>query len=159
MTSRVLDLDGDASWHKSFILVWARQGPTSNRGGMRLILLAPNACSRVYKHSGRGKDPKSQEMTEASANTEWRRRLVKYSPAWEAIDCPIYMLKGCFLEDGSRLHTVRKVSFVPCRRYGLVLCCWLVHACFPLRAEAKGSVMYSTPLAKGCPYRSGWHSA
>jgi hypothetical protein len=47
-------------------------------------------------------------MIEASANTEWRRKLVMYSPLpSEAVDYPIYRLKGSFLEDERWLHTVK----------------------------------------------------
>jgi hypothetical protein len=46
-----------------------------------------------------------------------------------------------------------------CRQYGLVLCCWLVLACRLLRAVAEGLVTYPSPLAWGCSYRNGWHSA
>jgi hypothetical protein len=41
MMLRALAQMGDTKWHKSFILVRARESPTSNRGRMRLILLAP----------------------------------------------------------------------------------------------------------------------
>jgi hypothetical protein len=39
----------------------------------------------VYKHNGRGKDPKSQEMIEPSTNIGWRRRFVKYLHALEKL--------------------------------------------------------------------------
>jgi hypothetical protein len=42
-------------------------------------------------------------MIEASANTEWRRKLVKCSPVSpEAVGYPIYRPRGSCLEDGSR---------------------------------------------------------
>jgi hypothetical protein len=47
-------------------------------------------------------------MIEASADTVWRRKLVKCSPVpFEAVGYPIYRPRGC-LEDGSWLRTVRR---------------------------------------------------
>jgi hypothetical protein len=39
------------------------------------------ACSREYKLSGRGKDPKSLGLIEASANIVMEEKTVKCSPA------------------------------------------------------------------------------
>jgi hypothetical protein len=70
MMLRALAQMCDAMWHKLFILVWARQSPTSNRGGCVLYYSYLSACSREYKLVGRGKDPKSLRLIEASANIE-----------------------------------------------------------------------------------------
>jgi hypothetical protein len=51
-----------------FILVRARENPTSSRGGRDLYYLHLSACSMEYKLSGREKDPKSLGLIEASAN-------------------------------------------------------------------------------------------
>jgi hypothetical protein len=46
------------------------QGPNFSRGGWGLYYSHRGACSRDYKHNGRGEVPKSLELIEASANTE-----------------------------------------------------------------------------------------
>jgi hypothetical protein len=57
-----------ASWHKQFILVRAMQSPTYSRGGWGLYYSHWGACSRDYKHGGKGEVPKSLELIEASVN-------------------------------------------------------------------------------------------
>jgi hypothetical protein len=47
---------------------------------------------------------------------------------------------------------------VPCWWHGLILCCWLELAGFPLRAEAVGSASCPSPPG-GYPYRSGCNRA
>ena len=77
-----------------FILVRAREGPTSSRGGRYLYFIHLSAYSREYKLVGRGKDPKSLRLVEASANIAVEEKTVKCSPLLlEALDVPIYIFK------------------------------------------------------------------
>jgi hypothetical protein len=154
--SRALYLDGDASWHKYFILVRLEEALLPAEGGGDLYYSHLSACSRVYKLSGRGKDPKSLRMIEANANTKWRRKLVKCSPAPpEAVGYPIYRPRGELLGRVCLWGDVFIFYRWYGRWYGLVPYRWLVPAWFLLRAE--GSVTYPTPPppASGCPYCSG----
>jgi hypothetical protein len=56
------------------------------KGEWDLYYLHLSACSREYKLTGRGKDPKSLGLIEASANIVVEVRTVKCSPA---------LLKSC----------------------------------------------------------------
>jgi hypothetical protein len=79
-----------------------------------------SACSREYKLSGRGKDPKSLGLIEARANI-----VVEKTINLEAMGHPIYSLKEGYLEYRSWLRTMRRHSPTPvdsmARSMGLVL--------------------------------------
>jgi hypothetical protein len=118
--------DGWCKMIQIFIVVWAREGSTCNRGGWYLYYLHLSACSREYKLSGRGKDPKSLGLIEASANIVVEEKTVKCSPCLpEAVDCPIYSLKEDCQEYHSWPRTVRRCSRAPvdsmARSMGFVL--------------------------------------
>jgi hypothetical protein len=74
-----------------FILVWARENPTSNRGRWDLYYLHLSACSREYKLIGRGKDPKSLRLIEASANVVVEVKTVKCSSVPWSCGLPLFI--------------------------------------------------------------------
>jgi hypothetical protein len=63
MCLRVGDPDGVQEEHKRFILVHAKECPTSSGGGESCIILHRSACSRGYKRVREGGAPKFQDVS------------------------------------------------------------------------------------------------
>jgi hypothetical protein len=63
MCLRVGDPDGVQEEHKRFILVQAKECPTSSGGGESCIILHRSACSRGYKQVREGGIPRSQDVS------------------------------------------------------------------------------------------------
>jgi hypothetical protein len=57
------DPDGVQEEHKRFILVRAKECPTSSGGGESCIILYQSACSRCYKRVREGGTPRSQDVS------------------------------------------------------------------------------------------------
>jgi hypothetical protein len=100
------NLDGVRVDTSSFILVRVMQSPTSSRGGWDLYYSHLSACSRDYKHNGRGKVLKSLELIEASANIlrlSGKRVFACVSACpLEELSCPIYTPRRCMLRSLGR---------------------------------------------------------
>jgi hypothetical protein len=81
-----------------------------------------SAYSREYKLVGRGKDPKSLGLIEASANIIMKVKTMKCSPALsEALDVSIYSLKEDLQEHWGLSHMGEEVWSSPVAGMALVL--------------------------------------
>jgi hypothetical protein len=120
-----------------------------------------SARNRGYRHSGRGEDPKPQEVIEASANTEWRRRQMIYLSPWGVVDCPIYrpmaaswrMGVGSIVVSGRLAYLVGGMILYDVVDLRFLVCCW------ESRLKPRVGPRSWVPLGRGCPYCSGWHNA
>jgi hypothetical protein len=123
------DSDGWCKKTKAFILVRARECPTSSRGRWDLYYLHLGVCSRGYKPVGIGIDSQVPSDWDNCQYCCGGWKAVVFSSLNEALGSSFYSLK-----EGSPVrHDLscmgREMSPKPCSRhgcrYGLRTCCWL----------------------------------